>query len=119
MFIERRDHVDDRQVEEFEKLEFLPEEPINDENDPEISSEIVFDPDSQPSEEPPVSYFSNVELEPVEEGELEFSNPPSIDFEPDTNTPFELVGTSLFEADSVDDEFSPYDFDDLDEDLEF
>ncbi len=116
MPFENIDNSRDPHTDEFEKLEFLPEEPASEKSDSDDdTAEIVFDPDLERFPEPPVSFDLDSTPEPVAEPEVNFFGAPAGDLDLEAETPFELFGTSLFgerglEADE---------FEDLDDDLEF
>ncbi len=98
-------------TDEFEKLEFLPEQPASADQPPDDTSSIDFTPDAPVVEEPPVSFS------PVAGDELD-TNFDTLET-PDlaASTPFELFGTSLFDAD-LDEDLDDLGTDD-DFDLEF
>lgn len=99
-------------TEEFEKLEFLPEQPADDAPLPDDTAEIIFTPEADAEIEPPVSF------NPADDdgNDLSFEPEPAPDLA--ASLPFELLGSSLFDDGDLDD-FDPLDGDDFDDDLEF
>lgn len=88
---------------EFEKLEFLPEEVDSPASETAGGDDLTFE---APAAEPPVTVDPQ---EPL----LELPDPPLDSGDPGAGTPFELLGSSLFDRFSPDDSLDwAFDFDD-------
>lgn len=99
---------------EFERLEFLPEQATDEAPEPDATSDIDFAPERETTDEPPVSFSPDAGDDPTD---LSFDSTPTPDLA--ASTPFELFGTSLFDDIGLDDDLDGFDADDLDDDLEF
>lgn len=98
------------ETDEFEKLEFLPEQPAVERSAADDTSAIDFTPENDGVDEPPVSFSPDIAGDDVNAG---FDPVPDPDLS--ASTPFELFGTSLFDDDDLD----GFDTGDPDDDLEF
>jgi hypothetical protein len=121
MPFENIDNLREPRTDEFEKLEFLPEQLVSHsfhaKDASDDTAQIVFDPGLAGSAEPPVSFDIEDAPEPPDEPEIGFLSPQSDDLDLEASTPFELFGTSLFGDSELDtDEFDTFDEED---DLEF
>ena len=118
MNLESNDRNHEHTTDEFEKLEFLPEQPAEQRRDPDDTAEIVFAPELTDAEdtetqEPPVSFSPA-----GKDGDaLSFDPTPLPD--PGDSVPFELLGSSLFDDAEFDEDLDPLGPDELDDDLEF
>jgi hypothetical protein len=107
MNFEALDRTHEPITDEFEQLEFLPEQPAAPGDDD--GGEIIFTPEDEATFEPPVSFSPA----PSDETDLTFEPAPLLDL--GEALPFELLGSSLFDDDDLD----PLDSGDFDDDLEF
>ncbi len=100
--------------EEFEKLEFLPEESADSNHAIDDTDQIFFTPEDAGVDEPPISFSPDID----DDHGFNFAPAP----EPDLGAPlpFELFGSSLFDDPDLDldDDLDPLAHDDFD-DLEF
>ena len=110
------DRIREPASDEFEKLEFLPEEPAGATSETNDSPEIFFTPESETTGEPPVSFSPADGPETPDQGIFDAlgSLQPGVD----AGTPFELFGTSLFGESELEDDIDALDLELLD-DLEF
>jgi hypothetical protein len=109
----------DPETGEFEKLEFLPEQP--DTAGPD-TTRLTFVPEPAQAEEPPISFIPTGASGNVHELGQADSDPfarPTDDLGIEVETPFELFGTSLFDDHDADDELPAFDLGEPDDDLEF
>lgn len=109
--IDRTDEPGGSATDEFEKLEFLPEQPADDAPMSDDTAEIIFTPETDSTSEPPVSFSPA----PDAGDDLSFEPEPAPDL--GASLPFELLGSSLFDDADLDD-LDPLG-DDFDDDLEF
>lgn len=100
---------------EFEKLEFLPEDSSEPDPIQDDTAEIIFTPEEDiGAAEPPVSFSPDVD----DDSDFTFDPTPAPDL--GASLPFELLGSSLFDDPDLDDDFDPITHDQFeDEDLEF
>lgn len=96
---------------EFEKLEFLPEEPAPADYGPDDTGQIDFTPEIDPGGEPPVSF--SPAADPSGGSDNPFADPADSDPDFGAGTPFELFGTSLFNDTDLDDDIDDLETDDL------
>lgn len=109
---DRHDKRPDEEQPEFEKLEFLPVEDESPAEATSTTSDLTFDlPDA--ADEPPVT------VDPLAAATTAALEPPTEDLEFGAGTPFELLGSSLFDRFTSDDSLDwAFDFEDEDgEDL--
>jgi hypothetical protein len=125
MIIENEHNQKDPETAEFEKLEFLPEQP--DPVGPAIESDtarLAFAPEPTLPDEPPISFSPPAQAAGGEDRSDRLADEPfgqpGADLDLAAETPFELFGTSVFEnLDADEDEFPALDLDEPDDDLEF
>lgn len=110
------DRTNEPATDEFEKLEFLPEEPARSAPETSDTSEITFTPESETTGEPPVSFSPAAGSEALPEDPPEALATSAFDI--DAGTPFELFGTSLVDESEFEGDVDSLDADYLD-DLEF
>ena len=112
------DRPNEPDTDEFEKLEFLPEEPVESSPGFDDTSEIIFTPEHEPTPEPPVSFDLGDDAGSPAGFDIDDSaTSPTLDV--DGGMPFELFGTSLFGDPELDEDLEILDHDELDDDLEF
>jgi hypothetical protein len=98
---------------EFEKLEFLPEESAVSSPVMDDTAQIIFAPEEVGVDEPPVSFS------PDTDDDNGFTFDPAPESDLGAPLPFELFGSSLFDDPELDDDLDPLVHDDFDDDLEF
>lgn len=107
MNVDAIDRTNEPTTDEFEKLEFLPEEPVQTAPESSDTAEIDFTPETELADEPPVSFSPVADVEPdIQDG---FDDGSAADLDFGASTPFELFGTSLVDDADLDDDIDPLD----------